>query len=381
MHQVHAAEVDPAGRLPFAHKLVGFQRAVPPDAAVQLGERPLLSELIGHRRALLDRAQLTRLIPEDVDARPLHVLVMRHRRAHGATLRREGLLFHHVPHQHQLVRVAPAADLLREVLNEQLGQRLAVVVPDLGESAVGERPEEFRELAEHVIPAPAGKFGGQVRRPMDGKGIHQPGHAGFVGENGGDEAAKILAVALGVGCVSAGDECGHGIRIERVRVPAVVVPAGPRVTLLHVVLGDLSFARSLAPCQWPVREQMALRVQPQGEARDPLLFVARAVRFGPLKAAPEEVRVVPGHGSAGAARGPAVLVVQIRLHAGGAGVFNAGRNAAEPLLGEIDGLQSIPAVHEEAAHPGVAHRVNLAAEAPGIEPVVPGPERRIAPDG
>ena len=116
--EVLAAEVDPRRVLPVALELVSLQRPVPTCAAVEFAQDALAAELVGDGAALLGGDQLPSLVGEQVDAGPLHILVVGHAGAGGLGLDTQASLQKVVAGERDAVLVAPVVAALAEVLDE-----------------------------------------------------------------------------------------------------------------------------------------------------------------------------------------------------------------------------------------------------------------------
>ena len=204
----------------------------------------------------------------------------------------------------------------------------------------------------------------------------------FVGEDPLDVAAEPGAAVFFILIVRQVDIAVGGFSVHRVEVsgPVVAVGAFFRFVLefqdgFPGVSGHVGFGGQ--PFQFRVVDPVELAY----ECRDDRIVVPLEF-LGGHRVERHEIHPVGrilGDHAAGAARRPAVFVVQKRFHADFFSFVGHGVGQVEPLLPEVFGLQSDAGVQKGASHTHLFENMKLADQFVFFEPSVPRPERFAPP--
>ena len=162
----------------------------------------------------------------------------------------------------------------------------------------------------------------------------------FVGEDPRDAIAEGVADLTGVGVMGHFDVAADGFLRESIEVGVPVVPGAVRSD-------DFAEDEEIGPFGQVGRDPV-----PGDGAQVPHAVVlddadpgaagpgvpCEVIRFAKLQVEPPlPVAFLASHQSSRRAGGPAILVVEPRLHPQALGLVNAGLHEAHPLLGEVRG--------------------------------------------
>ena len=337
--EMRAAEVDAEHRQPVAQGLVSREGEVPASHAVAFAEARGLVELMRHAGALLGGVDGIPGLAEEVNAGLLLIFVEAHRGAHAFALREHVVLAEDMASVFEVVLSAPVADELSEVLHEERGGHFVEVMAGLGELHALHIIAQLEGVVQHIVAKALLEGLGERLGPRHGveEAIASVDVVGFVGEDAGDGRPEVLAVVLEVGLVGDFQELLDGFRVHRVQVGLVVEPAGGdfrmdiedhqftagggfRRKRLHALRGNDGLA-VLREFRHKIRQAiLSGRLEVRG--------FRRALAPQPADA----VLGVLGDQTAGRSGGPAVLVIEPRLHLELLRFVRAGADAFEPLL-------------------------------------------------
>ncbi|OPZ81313.1 MAG: hypothetical protein BWY76_03070 [bacterium ADurb.Bin429] len=383
--EVLAAQVDAAGDLPVAQRLVAGEGEVPARAAVGFGEPPLATKLPRGGRHLLGGVEDAPVLGEQVHARRLHVFVEAHRGADHVRLPDERVFLQYVAGEEQVVVLAPLADLTREGVHEEVGDAIMVMVARRGHRLAVHVVDQFHEMGQQIVTVALFKDPGQLAGPRQAAafkgvviGAQLVAVVRLVSENAGHGAAELLANPAQVVFMGRLDKGPHRLVAEGVEVRVAVVP-GAAALHLHAEAQDhlavLQFLRRRSLRDGRHVARLAA-LHGGGEGGQRVVVPRQFLRF--LQYIQHQLtRAVllmfcdqPARG----AGGPAVLVIQPCFHAELLRFINAGVHAGEPVVGKIGGIQPHAGVHEEATQAGAVHGANLPAQFLRLQLAIPRPE-------
>ena len=382
---VHA-QGDAQGRLPVAIALVAGEGEIPVGHAVELGHHALAAVLVLDALRLLGRGQVQRAA-QLVEAGDLEAAVAAHRLADETGLAVQRLLSVDMAGEGDAVPGAPAAEGVDEGRDEALRGVLVEAPARRRGRAAGEIPEHLGQGVERIAAERREVAVDQIVGPRHGRlGLGLGGRQRLlhfemrlVGEDRRHQAAEVLAHRCAVRLVGDLDEAADRLRIHRVDVGLAVVPA-PRLRHLEIRMPQLlAGSRRGSVGQPSIAGQRALPIERHRVARQQPAARRRGIGLGREAQEARAETLLLGDHAAGAAGGPAILVVEPGAQAAaGAAVLDAGLDVIEKLGAQVWSIEAGAAVDVPTAHAHLGEPAGLAQQLRAVELAVPAPERRPA---
>ena len=385
-------------RLPVTVELVPPEIKIPAGNAVKLAGHTGAAILMHRALGLLGSGELP-AAAEHVDARQLKAAIGAHGLAQRRRLAFQGGFLHHVARQHQAVLLTPAAAGIGEGLCEALGNMVVIMIPDQRNLSLRQLPEQLRQMLQQLLSVGRPEGFRQIVRPRQEHVLFLPGEGqrtlmgelGLVRENGGNNAAEVLADGFQIAFVGDLHEFLHRGGIQRIGVGLVVVPRIGKVGfLIGVPFPSRRFfccGDSLGPGQAPVfiqlhivagQQRTILRAGGTGRRIQSRLGLAFAVGLRGQQQVPGAVLGVFGQKAARRAGGPAVLVVQPGQHFFVPAFFHAGLDQRHMLVAQIGRSHAGAHMHMSAAQAHFLQYFQLPKQLFLLQSAVPCPKGRAA---
>lgn len=222
---------DAKSGLPVALVLVAPEVEIPVGHAIKLTEVALTACLAGSGLGLLGGSVFP-TVAEHVYAGQLEAPVGAHGFSQHVGLAAEGWFLHHMAGEHDIVGLAPCADLVCEGFCKPFGQMVVIVIPDRGDLSVRELPDHFGQAADQRVAIGFGKGFLQVVRPGEDhvafitwKCQHLLfGKLRLVGEDGRNSPTEFRLKALGVRFMGHVQKTLYGLGVQGIQIGLIIEP-------------------------------------------------------------------------------------------------------------------------------------------------------------
>ena len=359
--QMLAEEIDAMGQFRVVDPPLSREVAVPARQCEALRQNLLLAELRGGRCNLRHHNRMRQASAQMVDARNIIISVLRHDGSVAGELALASLLQNVMARQPPAVRIAPIADLMHEMLREELRAQ----PPETNAHRFETRQfrEQQRQFGQQLAAVFLFIFVFQNERPQQAVAAQLR----LIREDAAQMRPQFRRQRFVVVLMCHADEFGDDFRIE----------------IIHIVLIDKEIAtqhlarRSSGKL---LAEQFRTIFAVEGDRVFTTCRLRRVDDFmTQIFLLVIDAQAV--HQTAAETRRPAVFVIQPCVHVQFRRFVETGLYAIHPFVRQIACLQTAARMHEEAAQTDLFHLLYLPTQFFRRQFLIPAPERNGAVHG